>query len=97
MERVDFRDQIAKNKWKSYFLMFCVFAVVVLLGYAISFAFAPGYVFVILAISSIISIIYVLISYYNSDKIALLSVGAKKADPIKHRNYYSVVEGLTIA
>jgi heat shock protein HtpX len=50
-----------------------------------------------MAISSMISILYVLISYYNSDKIALMSVGAKKADPLKHREYYSVVEGLTIA
>ncbi|MCA9488101.1 MAG: M48 family metallopeptidase [Nanoarchaeota archaeon] len=97
MERRDFRDQISRNKRKSVFLMIVVFLVIVILGYVISFAFDPGYFFVIMILASLISILYVWISYYNSDKIAIASVGAKKADRIKHRQFYSLVEGLTIA
>jgi heat shock protein HtpX len=96
-QRIDFRDQISRNKKKSFFLMFIIFSVIVLLGYVISFAFDPGYFFVIMIIAIIISLTYILISYYNSDKIALASVGAKEADKDKHRQYYNLVEGLTIA
>jgi len=63
----------------------------------ISFAFEPGFFFIIMIISIIFSLFYLLISYYNSDKIAIASVGAKIADEKTHREYYSLVEGLTIA
>ena len=96
-ERIDFRDQIARNKMKSFFLMFIIVVVIVLLGFVISKAFAPGYFFVIMIFSIIFSIGYILISYYNSDKIAIASVGAKKADRNEYKQYYSLVEGLTIA
>ncbi|MBU4085953.1 MAG: M48 family metallopeptidase, partial [Nanoarchaeota archaeon] len=39
---------------------------------------------------------YVLISYYNSDKIALASVGAKLASK-EYKQYYDSVEGLCLA
>ena len=95
--RIDFRDQIAGNKLKSFFLMVVIFAVIVLFGYVISFAFEPGYFFIIMIISIVFSMFYLLISYYNSDKIALASVRAKLADRTQYRQYYSIVEGLTIA
>ena len=97
MERIDFRDQISRNKIKSFFLMFWVFVIIVALGYAISFAFEPGYFFVIMAIATIFSLLYILGMYYNSDKIAIASVGAKLADRTKYKEYYSLVEGLTLA
>ena len=97
MTRIDFRDQINRNKRKSGFLMFFIFLIIIVLGYAISFAFDPAYLFTILIIAIIISLSYLLITFYNSDKIAIASVGAKVADPIKHREFYSLVEGLTIA
>ena len=95
--RVDFRDQISKNKWKSFFLMIIIFVVFVLFGYVISMAFEPGFFFMIMIISIVFSISYILISYYNSDKIAIASVGAKKASRENYKQYYSLVEGLTIA
>lgn len=95
--RIDFRDQISRNKTKSVILIFSIFLVMVLLGYVISYAF-PGYFFSIMILSIIISISYILISYYNSDKIALLSVGAKE---VRHeggyKQYYDLVHGLTLA
>lgn len=96
-ERIDFRDQIARNKMKSFFLMFIIVVVIVLLGFVISQAFAPGYFFVIMIIAIIFSILYTVISYYNSDKIAIASVGAKEASRTQYREYYNLVEGLTIA
>ncbi len=48
-------------------------------------------------ISIVFSIGYILVSYYNSDKIAVASVGAKKANRADYKQYYSLVEGLTIA
>jgi heat shock protein HtpX len=96
-QRIDFRDQIAKNKRKSFLLIFIVFLVFILLGYAISKVFDPSYFFIIMIISIIFSISYTLISYYNSDKIAIMSVGAKKANRSEYRDYYNIVEGLTIA
>lgn len=95
--RIDFRDQISRNKWKSIFLMIIIFSVIVLLGYVISFAFEPGYFFIIMIFAIIFSISYVLISYYNSDKIAVASVGAKEVKRENEKRYYDIVEGLTIA
>jgi heat shock protein HtpX len=96
-QRIDFRDQISRNKWKSIFLMIVIFFVIVALGYVISFAFEPGYFFVIMIFAIIFSLSYILISYYNSAKIAVASVGAKKASRGDYKEYYSLVEGLTLA
>jgi len=96
-ERISFHDQIARNKWKSFFLVIIVFIVLIALGYVISLAFDPGYFFIIMIIATIISLLYVMITYYNSDKIALASVGAKKADPVKHKALYNAVESMAIA
>ncbi len=95
--RIDFRDQISRNKYKSFFLMLIVFIVLVALVWVIGMAWGGMDVFVILIIAIIISISYLLISYYNSDKIAVASVGAKKASRENHKQYYQLVEGLTIA
>ena len=95
--RIDFRDEISRNKWKSYFLLVIIFLVFVLFGYVISFAFDPGFFFIIMIFSIIFSLSYILITYYNSDKIAIASVRAKKASREHYKQYYDLVEGLTIA
>ena len=97
MAHIDFRDQISKNKRKSFFLVLFVFIIIILLGYVISLAFNPSYFFLIMIISILFSLSYTLVSYYKSDKIAIASVKAKKASREKYKNYYSLVEGLTIA
>jgi len=95
--RIDFRDEISRNKWKSFFLLAIMFLVFILLGYVISFAFDPGFFFIIMIFSIIFSLSYILITYYNSDKIAIASVRAKKASRATYKQYYDLVEGLTIA
>lgn len=96
-QRIDFHDQISRNKLKSVLLMIIVFAVLVLLGYVISMAFEPGYFFFIMIIAIIFSISYILVTYYNSDKISIASVGAKRANKNDYKKYYDAVEGLSIA
>ncbi len=96
-ERIDFRDQISRNKLKSFFLMFVIFVVIIALGYVMSFAYNPDLFFTIMIFSIIISISYLLISYYNSDKIALFSVNAREVKRENNKLYYDVVEGLTLA
>ena len=77
--------------------MSIIFIVFVLFGYVISFAFNPGLFFVIMIISIIISLSYLLITYYNSGTIAVKGVGAKKASKMHYKEYHDLVEGLTIA
>jgi heat shock protein HtpX len=96
-KRIDFRDQISRNKRKSFMLMIFVVAIIILLGYVISKAFEPGLFFVIMIFSIIFSISYTMFSFYNSDKIALLSVGAREAKREDYKQFYDIVEGLTIA
>lgn len=97
MQRIDFRDQISRNKRNSFFLITLIFAIFVALGYVISFAFEPGFFFIIMIISIVFSLSYIFISYYNSGKIAVVSVGARKASREDYKDYYRTVEGLTIA
>lgn len=97
VERLHFEDQINRNKIKSVVLMFFIVVVIILFGYLISFALDPGYFFIIMIFSIIFSLSYTLISYYNSDKIALASVNAKPANREKHRMLYHAVESMAIA
>lgn len=96
-DRILFYDQISKNKRNSVILMFLIILVIVALGAAIGLAMGEEYFFIILAAASVISILYVWIGFYNSDKIALASVGARKADPVKHRMFYNSVESMALA
>ncbi len=97
MKRIDFRDQISSNKRKSFFLMISVFVILIALGYFISLAFSPEYLFFIIIIAIIFSMSYILISYYNSHKIAIASVKATKAYKDDYKQYHDLVEGLTLA
>lgn len=97
MDKISFYDQIAKNKRNSFFLIVIVFLVFLLIGYVISLVRGPGYIFITMIFSIIISFFYIIIGYYKSDKIALASVNAKPASTQLHRQFYNSVESLTIA
>lgn len=96
-EKVSFHDAISRNKWQSFFLMSFIMIVLILVGAAIGLAMGPDYFFIILIVSIIISILYIVIGYYNSDKIAIASVGAKKASQTHYRQYHNLVEGIALA
>lgn len=96
-QRVSFYDEISRNKLKSVLLIIAIMIVFIVFGVVIGLAMGRDYFLGITIISIIISILYVWIGYYNSDKIALASVKAVEADPNVYRQYYSTVEGLTLA
>lgn len=95
-KKIDFRDQISRNKTKSVFLLIFVFIVFIALGYVIALAFSLD-VFGLLVIATLFSIFYVWLTYAFCDKIALASVGAQPADKIRHRALYDAVENMSIA
>jgi len=96
-ERLNFDDEIAKNKVKSFFLMLIVLVVIITIGYIIALILDPGYFFFIMIISIVFSIGYILVSYYNSDKIALASVKAQPASSVSHRLLINAVENMSLA
>lgn len=93
--RISFYEQIARNKRKSFFLMALVIIVIIALAYVIGMAYGDPFTFLIFG--TIIAIIYSLIGYYSSAKLALACVGAREADRRTNRQYYDVVGGLTLA
>jgi heat shock protein HtpX len=96
VSRISFYDQISRNKRNSFILLFLIFAVFVLLGYVIGKIY-EGYFFFIMILSIVISLSYILLGYYNSDKIALASVKAVPATREEFPGYHNLVEGLCIA
>jgi heat shock protein HtpX len=96
-DRVSFHAKIAHNQWVSFFLIVIVFAVLLVLGAVIGLALGPDYFFIVMVITIIITLIYTVGGYYNSDKIALASVNAKPASPQEYRQYHNIVEGLCLA
>jgi len=95
-ERISFYNQIASNKRKSIFLIAIVFLVLIVLVAVIGIALQFD-IFFILIIATIISIVYVWIGYYSSDKIALASVNAKPAEIREYKQFHDLVEGLCLA
>lgn len=95
-EHVSFYEQISRNKRKSVLLIIVVILVLIALIYFIGLAIGAD-IFFILIIAIMISISYILIGYYNSDRIALASVSAMPASREQYRQYYNSVEGLTLA
>lgn len=96
-ERISFEDQITRNKVKSFILMAGMIVFFILLGTIISQLFDPSYFFIIMAISIVFSLSYTIVSYYNSDKIAIASVNAKPASPLHHRAFIHAAENMALA
>tara|TARA_Y100000310_G_C20686057_1_gene819066 strand:+ start:2611 stop:3507 length:897 start_codon:yes stop_codon:yes gene_type:complete len=95
-KRISFHNQISRNKRNSFLLILVIIAVFILLAYVIGQIYQEFF-FIILIIGIIISIIYVVVGYYNSDKIALSSVKAKPASQTEYRQLHHLVEGLCLA
>jgi len=95
--KLDFRDQIRKNKTRSIILLIIIFIAFIILGYVISLAFGPEYFSLIMIIAIIVSILYVLGTYSNAEVIAIKSANAKPADPVEHRNLFIAIENMSIA
>ncbi|HLC53876.1 MAG TPA: M48 family metallopeptidase [Candidatus Nanoarchaeia archaeon] len=96
-QRLSFQDEITRNKIKSALLMGIIVVFFVILGFIVSQFYDPSIFFTIMIVSIIISLLYILISYYNSDKIALASVKATPASLQEYRQLHSAVDNMAIA
>ena len=76
------------------FVIFLVFGWIVSMIYGQS---SPALIFIIMIIAISISMIYLIVSYYNADKIAIASVNAKPASHIEHRMLHHAVDSMAIA
>ena len=92
-----FYDQISKNKWKSALLVSVFIVIILALGFFVGYIWGFDYAIIGLMIAAIIATIMSFMSYYNSDKIALASAGARQVTHEEFPYYVNTVEGLAIA
>ncbi len=69
------------------------FVIVIFIGWALSYVFQNQ---AILYIAIVFSVLMNFFSYWNSDKIVLLTTGAKEADSSQYRELHNMVENLAI-
>ncbi len=87
------RSESNRNKTLALMAIFVVF--VILLGSFLGYVTGLGYILTI--ISFVIAMAMNFFSYYYSDKISIAMVGAKPADPHKHKRAFEAVEAMSIA
>ena len=88
-------EQIARNKRRTFLMLFGFVVIITLAATAIVLLFGGGWVGVIIAF--VIAMALAWGSYFNSDKIAIAASRAKPADETEYRRYHNLVEGLCIA
>ena len=85
--------QQSKNIWRTWLLMSLFFIVIIVLGFAISYAYdSPD----ILYIAVIFAVGMNIMSFWYSDKIVLKTSGAVVADKSRYIDLYEVTENLSI-
>ena len=92
-----FYDQISKNKWKSALLVSVFIVIILALGFFVGYIWGMDYAIIGLMIAAIIATVMAFTSYYNSDKIALASAGARQVTREEFPYYVNTVEGLSLA
>ncbi len=83
----------SKNIQKTWLLVGVFLAIVVGIGYFLAVQYQnPG----ILTFAIIFAVVMNIVSYWNSDKIALSMAKAVPADPVQYRELHNIVENLAI-
>ena len=93
--RTDFHREIRNNKWRTFAILAGFVALIVLAGVAVNVLLKFGVAGV--AVAFVLALGMALVSYFNSDKVALAVTGAKPADGPEYQRYHNLVEGLCIA
>ena len=88
-------QQIASNKRRTVILVIVFIALVTLAGYG--YGYAQGNPWGGLILAGVISSVYALFSYYKSDRVALLTSGARIIKKEDHPLLWNTVETLAIA
>jgi len=81
------------NIRKTWLLMLVFLIIVIGIGWAFSYIYDAEEV---LVIAIVFAVVMNIVSYWNSDKIALAVSGAKKADENEYRELHRIVENLAI-
>ena len=88
-------EQIAKNKRRTFLLMFFFVALIAAAALAFNFLLGFGAIGVVVAIVFAIAMAWG--SYFYSDRVALAASRAKPAEGPEYQRYHNLVEGLCIA
>jgi len=94
-ERQNLYQLISGNKLKTVLFIVAFSLLLGIVGYALGAYFRWGTG--MYALFGLFIVLYNLILYYNSDKLALAVNGAKPADPIEYQQLHNVVEEVAIA
>ncbi len=88
---VSIKKQIAKNKRNTVFIMVIFIAFITLIGGL--FAWIMDDLSILYYVFGI-SVVYALVQYFLSDKLAIISAGARQIDRSDNQRYYKIVESL---
>ncbi len=91
---MSFYEQVSANRRMTFFLFVVFFFLIIALGFVVSFLMG-SYFFV--PLFGIIAIVYILVSYYNSDKLITSLSRAKPADKQEFKQLHNIVEEMSIA
>lgn len=89
------REQIARNKRKTFLLLGLAVLFTALIGYALGYLWFSGPAGVIIAV--ILAIVLSLSSYFYGDRAVLASTHAKRVTPQEEPRLHNIVEGIAIA
>ncbi len=92
----DFYAQIAGNKRRTVFLLLTFSALVIALSSAVGVVALELDIYSAGILGFLISFVYAMISFYASDKIALMSSGAKEVSKQQAPELYRLVENMAI-
>jgi heat shock protein HtpX len=88
-------EQIAKNKRRTFLLLFFFVALIAVAALAFNYLLGFGAIGVVVAIVFAIAMAWG--SYFYSDRVALAASRAKPAEGPEYQRYHNLVEGLCIA
>jgi heat shock protein HtpX len=88
-------EQIARNKRRTFLMLFAFVVLIALVAIAIGYLFQFGVAIVPVAI--VVAIALAWGSYFYSDKVAIAASRAHPADGPEYKRYHNLVEGLCIA
>lgn len=95
MERVDFAEQIRKNRRSSWLLLLSTFTLLTIVALGINAWLRGGWI--IGAIAVVVAFGLTWTSYLKSDEVALAATRAVPADPEQFAQLHNVVEGMALA
>ena len=78
----------------TFFLFVVFFFLIMALGVVVSLILGSSFFVLLFAI---LAIVYILVAYYNSDRIVTALSGAKLADPREYKQLHNIVEEMALA